>query len=110
MLSTVLDLDGVTGVEILVKTGTFAACLAAAGSAFALLALVRFDGATARSVRQTAVAAAALAAALSALGLPIRASFLTGGSVAGAFNSAIEGTAMAIETPAALPASLRNHG
>ena len=97
MLSTLLDLDGVTGVEILVKTGTYAACLAAAGSAFALLALARFDGATARSVRQTAVATAALAAALSALGLPIRASFLTGGSVAGAFDPAI--VAMVAESP-----------
>ena len=97
MLAAVLGVDGTTVVEILLKTAASAACLAAAGSAFALLALARFDGATARSVRQTAVAAAALAAALSALRLPVRASFLTGGSVAGAFDPAIVG--MVAESP-----------
>lgn len=97
MFPSILDIDGVTALEILVKPAASAACLAAAGSAFALLALARFDGATARSVRQTTVAAAALAASLSALRLPVRASFLTGGSVAGALDPAIVG--MVAESP-----------
>ena len=97
MLSTVLDIDGVTAVEILVKTGASAGSLAAAGSALALLALTRFDGATARSIRRTAVAAAAFAAAASVLRIPVRASFLMGGTFSGAFDPAIVG--MVAESP-----------
>ena len=97
MLSTVLDIDGVTTVEILAKTGASAGSLAAAGSALALLALTRFDGATARSIRRTAVAAAAFAAAASVLRIPVRASFLMGGTFSGAFDPAIVG--MVVESP-----------
>ena len=97
MLSTVLDIDGVTTVEILAKTGASAGSLAAAGSALALLALTRFDGATARSIRRTAVAAAAFAAAASVLRIPVRASFLMGGTFSGAFDPAIVG--MVAESP-----------
>ena len=97
MLSTVLDIDGVTAVEILAKTGASAGSLAAAGSALALLALTRFDGATARSIRRTAVAAAAVAAAASLLRIPVRASFLMGGTFSGAFDPAIVG--MVAESP-----------
>ena len=91
MLSTVLGIDAVTAVQILVKTGASAASLAAAGSALVPLALPRFDDATTRSVRRVAVAAAALAAAFSVLHLPVSASLLMGGSVAGAFDPAIVG-------------------
>ena len=97
MLSTVLDIDGVTAVEILAKTGASAGSLAAAGSALALLALTRFDGATARSIRRTAVAAAAFAVAASVLRIPVRASFLMGGTFSGAFDPAIVG--MVAESP-----------
>ena len=97
MLSTVLDIDAVTGVEILLKTGSYAGSLAAAGSALALLSLTRFDGATARSIRRTAVAAAAFAAAASVLRIPVRASFLMGGTFSGAFDPAILG--MVVESP-----------
>lgn len=96
-MATVLGIDGVTAVEILFKTGASAACLASAGGAFALLSLAGLDEATARSVRRTAVAAAALAAAFSALRVPVRASFLTGGSVAGGFDPTI--VAMVAESP-----------
>lgn len=91
MPSTVLGVDAVTAVEILVKTGASAASLTAVGSALVLLALPRFDDATTRSVRRIALAAVALAAAFSILQLPVRASFLMGGSVAGAFDPAIVG-------------------
>ena len=97
MLATVLDLDAVTGVEILLKTAASAGSLAAAGSALALLSLTRFDGAAARSVRRTAVAAVAIATAASVLRIPVRASFLMGGSMAGAFDPAIVG--MVVESP-----------
>ena len=97
MLAAVLDVDGVTAVEILVKTAVSAGSLAAAGSALALLSLTRFDGTAARSVRRTAVAGAAFAAAASVLHIPVRASFLMGGSMAGAFEPAIVG--MVVESP-----------
>ena len=51
---------------------------AAAGSALFLLTLARYDDATARAVRGTAAAAAVLAAACTALRIPLRASFLAG--------------------------------
>ena len=97
MLSAVIDGDGVTAVEILVKTVVSAGSLAAAGSALALLSLTRFDGAAARSVRRTAVAGAALATAASVLHIPVRASFLMGGTISGAFEPTI--VAMVVESP-----------
>ena len=97
MLSTVLDIDGVTTVEILVKTGAYAACLAAAGSAFARLALSRLDDGTARTVGRLAVAAAVAGAALSVARIPVRASFLMGGTLSGAFEPPI--VAMVVESP-----------
>ena len=97
MLSAVLDIDGVTAVEIAVKTAVSAGSLAAAGSALALLSLTRFDSAAARSVRRTAVTGAAFAAAASVLRIPVQASFLMGGSMAGAFDPAIVG--MVVESP-----------
>ena len=97
MLATVLDLDGITWIEILVKTAACAASLAAAGSAIALHALSRLDGEAAQGVRRLAVAGAVVAAAASALHIPVRASFLMGGSVAGAFDPAIVG--MVVESP-----------
>ena len=97
MLSTVLDIDGVTGVEILVKTGAYAACLAAAGSALARLALSRLDDGTARTTGRLAVAAAVAGAALSVARIPVRASFLMGGTLSGAFEPPI--VAMVVESP-----------
>lgn len=97
MLSAVLDIDGVTAVEIAVKTAVSAGSLAAAGSALALLSLTRFDGAAARFVRRTAVTGAVFAAAASVLRIPVQASFLMGGSMAGAFDPAIAG--MVVDGP-----------
>ena len=97
MLSAVLGIDGVTGVEILAKTGTYAACLAAAGSALARLALSRLDDGTARTTGRLAVAAAVAGAALSVARIPVRASFLMGGTLSGAFEPPI--VAMVVESP-----------
>ena len=97
MLSTVLDVGAVTGVEILVKTAAYAACLAAAGSALCRLALSRLDDGAARAMGRLAVAAALTAAALSALRIPVRASFLMGGTLSGALDPTILG--MVVESP-----------
>ena len=97
MLAAVLDLDGVTGVEIFVKTVTYATCLVAAGSALTRLALSRPDDDTARAVARLAVAAAVSAAVLSVLRIPVRASFLMGGTLSGALDPAILG--MVVESP-----------
>ena len=86
MLSTVLDIDAVTGIEILVKTATYAACLAASGSALARLTLSRLDDGAARATGRLAVAGAVAAAALSVVRIPVRASFLMGGTFSGAFE------------------------
>ena len=90
-------LDAATAVEILVKAAAYVTCLAAAGSAFALLALSRLDDPTTRAVQRLAVGAAVVAAAFSALRIPVRASFLMGGTLSGAFDPAI--VAMVAESP-----------
>ena len=97
MLLPVLDIDGVTAFEIVVKTGTYAASLAAAGSAFVRLALSRLDDATARAVQRLTVAAAITAAVLSVVHIPVRTSFLMGGTFSGAFEPTI--VAMVVESP-----------
>ena len=102
MLAPVLDVDGVTAVEILLKAAALAACLTAAGSAIALLALSRLDDAAARTAGRLAAAGAAVAALLSLLRIPVRASFLMGGSLAGAFDPAIVGMVAASPLGASL--------
>ena len=97
MPPSVIELDGVTAVEILVKTAAYLASIAAAGSALALRFLSRLDGPTAQAVQRLAVAGAIVAAAASVLRIPVRASYLMGGSFAGAFDPAIVG--MVIESP-----------
>ena len=91
MFSFGLDVDGVTAVSILVKAGACLASLTAAGSALALLGLSRLDDDSARAVRRLAVAGAVAAAVLSALRIPVRASFLMGGSFSGAVDPVILG-------------------
>ena len=97
MFPSILDIDGVTALEILVKTAASAASLAAAGSVLTLLALARLDEATKRATVRLALAAALVAAVASALRIPLRASFLMGGSAAGAFDPVI--VEMVVESP-----------
>ena len=85
------DFDGITAVSILVKAGAGLASLVAAGSVLALLGLSRLDGPPALAVRRLAVAVAVIAALVSALRIPVRAAFLTGGSPSGAFDTLILG-------------------
>ena len=86
-----LDLDGITAVSILVKAGAGLTSLVAAGSVLALLGLSRLDGSSARAVRRLAVVVAVIAAFVSALRIPVRSAFLTGGSPSGAFDPVILG-------------------
>ena len=86
-----LDLDGITAVSILVKTGAGLASLLAAGSALALLGLSQLDERSGRAIRRLAVAGAIIAAVASALAIPVGASYLMGGSLSGAFDPAIVG-------------------
>ena len=102
MLAPLLDVDGATAVEILLKAAALAACLTAAGSALVLLALSRLDDAAARTAGRFAAAGAAVAAVASLLRIPVRASFLMGGSVAGAFDPAIVGMVAASPLGASL--------
>ena len=97
MLAILLDFDRATAVEILLEAVTSAACLAAAGSATTLLTMTRLDDAGARTAGRLAAAGAAVAAGASLLRIPVRASFLMGGSLAGAFDPAILG--MVVESP-----------
>ena len=97
MLAVLLDFDRMTAVEILLEAVTSAACLAAAGSAITLLTMTRLDDAGARTAGRLAAAGAAVAAGASLLRIPVRASFLMGGSLAGAFDPAIVG--MVVESP-----------
>lgn len=98
MLETIVD---GAAVEILLKAATGAACLAAAGSALTLLTLSRLGDPAAREAARTAgrvaAAGAAVAAVASVLRIPVRASFLMGGSLAGAFDPAI--VAMIVGSP-----------
>ena len=97
MLAVLLDFDRTTAVEILLEAVTSAACLAAAGSAITLLTMTRLDDAGARATGRLATAGAAIAAGASLLRIPVRASFLTGGFLAGAFDPVILG--MVVESP-----------
>ncbi len=97
MLAILLDVDRVTAVEILLEAVSSAACLAAAGSAITLLTLSRLDDAGARAAGRLAAAGATVAAGASLLRIPVRASFLMGGSLAGALDPAIIG--MVVESP-----------
>ena len=108
MLPAGLDVDGITAVSILVKAGVYLASLAAAGSVLALLGLARLDRDTVGAVRRLAVAGAVAAALLSALRIPVRASFLMGGSFSGAIDPAILG--MVADSPLGTSLAVRLAG
>ena len=97
VLPSGLDIEGITVVSIFVKAAAYVASFAAAGSVLALLALSRLDDDTARAVRRLAVTGAVAAAVVSALQIPVRASFLMSGSVSEAIEPAILG--MVAESP-----------
>lgn len=84
MLDALSSSDGVTWLSICVKAMVYASTLLAAGSVLAVLFLRSLPEAEQHRLRQTAALMAIAAAILSLLRLPIRASFLMGGTWAGA--------------------------
>lgn len=105
MLATLTSADALTWVSILVKALTYATTLVAAGSVLVACALQRLDADMQRSLAQIAAVAAIAAAALSVLRLPVRASFLMGGSLDGALDPAILG--MVADSPLGASVTLR---
>ena len=76
--------DAIALLSIVVKTLAYAATLTAAGGALAASALTRLDGEGRAALGRVTAVSALAAAVLSALRLPIRSSFLMGGSLDGA--------------------------
>ena len=86
MISALASADAHIWLSILVKTMAYATTLVAAGSVLGLLGLRELTEDGRSSLRRTAVIAALAAAALSVLRVPVRASFLMGGSFDGAID------------------------
>lgn len=77
-----------------VKSLAYMACLAAAGSAAVLVGLRRLDGAASQAVRRLALAGVAAAGAASLVRVPVQASFLAGGTWAGAADPVLVGAVL----------------
>ncbi|MGB7433476.1 MAG: CopD family protein [Ahrensia sp.] len=86
MLDALSSADGVTWLSICVKAMVYATTLLAVGSVFAVLFLRSLPAAEQHRLRQMAAVMAIAAAILSLARLPIRASFLMGGTWAGALE------------------------
>ncbi|MEX5728641.1 putative copper resistance protein D [Rhodovulum iodosum] len=86
MLAALASADAVTWISILVKTLAYAATLVAAGSVLVWLALRELSADGRASLLRMAVVAALAAAVLSVLRVPLRASFLMGGTFDGAVD------------------------
>jgi putative copper resistance protein D len=83
MLSALASADLVTWISICVKVLVYATALLAAGSVLTLLTLRSLPARDAQSLKWIAVSCALLAAVLSLARLPLRASFLMGGTLQG---------------------------
>lgn len=86
MIAVLASADTVTWISILVKTLVYAATLVASGSVLALIGLREITEDGRAALRRLAVIGALAAAVLSILRVPIRASFLMGGSIDGAID------------------------
>jgi len=91
VFSTLVSADGVQWLSILVKTIAYGATLVAAGSVVVFVTLRSLDNDNRRAVKRLSSGAALLAAIVSALLIPIQASFLMGGTLAGATNPMLLG-------------------
>ncbi|RBI82527.1 copper-binding protein [Rhodosalinus halophilus] len=108
MLAALAQADAVTWLSITVKALAYAATLSAVGSVL-VLALLPGVGAGGRAaLRRTAALSALAAAVFTVLRLPLRASFLMGGTWDGAMDPAILG--MVAESPLGTSAALRLTG
>lgn len=105
MLAALTSADAVTWLSISVKALAYAATLSAIGSVLVLVVLRELSEGGRTALRLTAVASALAAALFSALRLPVRASFLMGGTWDGATDPMILG--MVADSPLGTSAALR---
>lgn len=108
MLSVLSQADTVTWVSIAVKSLAYAATLSAVGSVLVLALLRTLDARGRASLRWTAALSALAAALLTALRLPLRASFLMGGTLEGATEPMILG--MVADSPLGTSVAVRSIG
>lgn len=105
MLAALTSADAVTWLSISVKALAYAATLSAIGSVLVLVVLRELSDDGRAALRWTAVLSALAAALFTALRLPLRASFLMGGTLDGATDPMILG--MVAESPLGTSAALR---
>jgi putative copper resistance protein D len=105
MLSALATADAVTWVSIVVKALVYAASLLSAGSVLCAVSLRGLPPLERRRLAQLAALCAVTAAALSLVRIPLRASFLMGGTWHGAFDPMILN--MVVESPLGTSIALR---
>lgn len=108
MLTALASADAVTWLSIAVKALAYAATLGAVGSVLVLALLREVSAGGRRALRLTAALSALAAAVFTALRLPVRASFLVGGTWDGAMDPMILG--MVAESPLGTSATVRMAG
>lgn len=108
MIGALASADAVTWLAILLKSLTYAATLLAAGSVIVRLGLRRLSDDGRAALVRLAIGSALVAAALSLLRVPVQASFLMGGTWAGAVDPAI--IAMVADGPLGVSVTLRLAG
>lgn len=105
MLAALTSADAVTWLSIGVKALAYAATLSAIGSVLVLLVMRELSEGGRAALRLTAVLSALAAAVFTTLRLPVRASFLMGGTLDGATDPMILG--MVADSPLGTSAALR---
>ncbi|MCR9151460.1 MAG: CopD family protein [Rhodobacteraceae bacterium] len=105
MLAALTSADAVTWLSICLKTLAYAATLSAIGSVLVLATLRELSEHGRAALRLTAVASVLAAALFSVLRLPVRASFLMGGTWDGATDPMILG--MVVDSPLGTSVALR---
>lgn len=108
LLDVLGSVDELTFVSIFVKTLVYSTTLVAAGSALVIVSLKSIDSATKKRLRWLAVGSAVLAALLSVLRILVRASFLDGGTWAGAIDPVL--VQLVIDSPLGTSVALRLAG
>lgn len=108
MLATLATADSVTWLSIIVKAFAYAATLLAIGSVLVDVSLQGLNEKGRAALHRTAVLSALAAAVLTSLRLPVRASFLLGGTWDGAVDPMILG--MVAESPLGTSTAVRLAG
>ncbi len=108
MLTALTSADAVTWLSISVKALAYVATLSAIGSVLVLVALRELSDGGRAALRLTAVLSALAAAVFTALRLPVRASFLMGGTLDGATDPMI--LDMVLDSPLGDSVALRLAG